>query len=381
MKNIFCILTSVFMLSFIGCKPYHEQVRVPIKTSEVAILVETINENKQQTVAPKGKSSEDHQIEYYKKRVVNARMVDIPYYWKQTGRVWFYQNNTNGKWTPAARLIVVDTAPETRRWDSEKSRGGAIWVESSDSVGFSTGISLTARIANRDDAILFLSNYPPENTRDVVVRKEKFNVEVTSLQQIMDDEIHTKVQELYAEQAAKWKMDELREKKVEILNLVEQGWEREDGSSVVGVLEFFKERGITITSIGQFGGFTYENPQIQESIDKVFQAQQDEEVAVAEYAAAEKRKLALKSEGEGEGDKILQRKIKEAEGIRAIAEAKAYEIEQAKKDLETYLELKRLEVEMAKLDKWDGVYPKTVMGESANMLFQMPVTYEEKNND
>ena len=35
------------------------------------------------------------------------------------------------------------------------------------------------------------------------------------------------------------------------------------------VVPFFAERGIEVTTIGQFGGFRYENPKIQEAIDQV----------------------------------------------------------------------------------------------------------------
>lgn len=69
-------------------------------------------------------------------------------------------------------------------------------------------------------------------------------------------------------------MDLLRAKKREIMDTVKDGkkWTDENGKEreLVGVVEFFKERGITITTIGQFGGFTYENPEIQKSIDEVF---------------------------------------------------------------------------------------------------------------
>ena len=47
-----------------------------------------------------------------------------------------------------------------------------------------------------------------------------------------------------------------------------------------------KERGITITTIGQFGGMTYENTKIQDAIDQVFISQQEKERAAAALATA-----------------------------------------------------------------------------------------------
>lgn len=361
MRHGFVCLTLVSIAFLTGCyKPYHEAMRVPVGTSEVAFLVETINDAGQVSVAPKGKGdtiSEDGEItNFYKNRMVNARMVEIPYYWKQTYRYFLWEDGSTGKWEPAARLIVVDTQPETRQWSQDKKNG--IWVESSDSVGFSTGISISARIENQEDAITFLSNYPPEDGREIVTAgSDPFTVEVTNLDQILDEEVKTKIQELFAFEAAAYEMDDLRSKKREIMATVESQ-----------TVEFFKNRGISITSMGQFGGFTYENPEIQKSIDKVFQAQQDKQVAIAESEAAQERKLALKLVGEGEAAKILELargkaegvKIEaqaEAEAIKQVADAKSYELQKLQENPEAYLQLKLLEVEVEKLHKWDGSYP------------------------
>ena len=56
---------------------------------------------------------------------------------------------------------------------------------------------------------------------------------------------------------------------------------------------------LIIPAIAMFGGLHYENPEIQRSIDRVFQAQQDKAVAQAEADAAKQRKEALKLAGGG----------------------------------------------------------------------------------
>lgn len=364
------IAALICVVGFTGCwRPYHEAMLVDVGTSEVAFLIETVNENGQVAISPKdkgGNTKEDgSEIDFFKNRMVSARRIEIPYIWKGTDYTWFVEDSTNGKWIPGARLITVDTQPETREWSKTKSN--PIWVESSDSVGFSTGISVTARIEGKEDAMLFLSNYKPDpnNKRVVESGNETFEVEVTSLEQVMDEEVRTKIQEVFAYEAAAYTMDELREKKREILDAIKET-----------VIPFFEERGITITTIGQFGGFEYENPKIQEAIDNVFAAQQDEEVAKAEAKAAEQRKVALQLEGEGEAAKILESKKGEAAGIQAVADAKAYEIEKANEDLQTYLELKRLEVEMRRLEEWDGKYPvyyfTTGSGDTPDLLITPP---------
>ncbi len=366
------LIIVMLCLGMCGCvKPYHEAMLVDIGTSEVAFLVETVNDAGQAAIAPPDKgenvTAEGASVDFYKQRMISARKVEIPYYWKQTSRQMLWANSNNGKWAPSARLIVVDTQPETREWTSSADSGTstknqAIWVESSDSVGFSTGISVTARIENQDDAMKFLSNYPPKNKRSVEARGgDPFEVEVTSLEQVMDLEVRTKIQEIYAYESAAVPMDDLRSKKQEIMDKVKEK-----------VTPFFKERGVTITAIGQFGGFKYENPQIQLSIDKVFQAQQDKNVAMAETEAAKERKEALKLEGEGEAAKLLAAAEGKAQGIQAVADAKAYELEKLNENPQAYIALKNIEVMMQRMEKWDGKYPTFLMGDMAGLDGQAP---------
>jgi hypothetical protein len=361
----FYALFALFVVSLSGCyRPYHEALMVDIQTSEVAILVETVNDNGQAIIAPNSEAN-NSDTDFFKERLVNARKVQIPYYWKQTHRAWIWQDFTTGKWTSAARLIVVDTQPETREWSNEQM---AIWVESKDSIGFSTGISITARIDNKEDAVLFLSNYPPKNKRQITTSGgDAFEVEISSLEQIMDKEVRTKIQEVFADEAAEYNMDELRGRKKEVMASIREK-----------VVPYFKERGITITTIGQFGGFDYQNPQTQLAIDKVFQAQQDQEVAKAEAKAAEERKLALKLAGEGEASKILESKKGEAEAIRLVADAKAYELEKLNQNPQAYLALKQMEVKMKEIEKWSGDWPRFLMGnqESPMMMLNLDKVVE-----
>lgn len=354
MRNCIFVFSLFVCLMFTGCiKPFHEPLLVDINTSEVAVLVETVNDNGQAAIAPKGKEGQSNS-DFYEERLVNARKVQIPYYWKQTSRQFGWAHSGNGAWFPAARLIVVDTKPETREWAEDK--GNPIWVESKDSVRCSTGINITARIDDRTDAIKFLSNYPPEERREIVTQGgEPFEVEIAGLTQVMDEEIRTKIQEIFAYEAASYSMDELRSSKQEVMTKIKEE-----------VVPYFKDRGISITTIGQFGGFEYENEKIRQAIDEVFAAQQDKQVALAESEAADQRKLALQLKGEGEAAQVLAAKQGEAEGIKAVADAKAYELEKLNENPEAYLALKQLEVQQAQIEKWSGTLPQTLFGGSEN---------------
>jgi len=71
---------------------------------------------------------------------------------------------------------------------------------------------------------------------------------------------------------------------------------------------------------------------------------------------------------------LLTEKKAEADGIKMVADAKSYEIEKAKANLSTYLELKRLELEGQKVKAWDGKFPHYFMGagNNPNMLLTIP---------
>lgn len=346
-SKVISVFSACVVLAFSGCvKPYHEPVLVEFDSTEVPILIELGDDNSQEIV---------DREKYYKDRLVMSKRVEIPHEWKQTGRY-----NYTGKWIPSVKTIVVDTQPETTDWQGNRG----IWVESSDSVGFSTGITLTAEIEEGDE-VKFLSHYPPKSQRKIEVKNTTYTVAVTSLKQIMDVEIKGRIQGVYADLAGADTMDAQRSKKKELMD-----------ATRTAVTTYFKQRGITITNIGQFGGFSYENPAIQVSIDKVFQAQQDKEVAKAEAVAAEERKLALKLKGEGEAARILESRRGEAEGIKLVAEARKFEADLAKDP--NYLTLYRLKIQKEQIESWNGQLPKMIMGEGKGMGFLMQMPEEVK---
>ena len=311
-----------------GCvRPYDTPEFAEVSNSETAFLVPLTGDTGKQ----KGFDSE----KYLADRKVAVKRVRIPHEWVQTGRMGHH-----GKWLPTVRLIKVDRAPVTREWTAERDSGTseknqAIWIESQDSVGFTTGITCTARIPDDEAAVKFLFNYPSG-----------------SIETVMDTEIRARVQAAMAEFANGYALNDLLgPKKGELIAKV-----RED------VVPFFAERGIEITTVGQFGGFRYENPKIQEAIDNVFQAQQDEEVARAEGVAQLERNKAIKLAAEGKAEARKLESSAEAAAIKAVADAKAYEIEKAQENSETYLALKRLELDKARTERWDGKYPLYYLG-------------------
>jgi regulator of protease activity HflC (stomatin/prohibitin superfamily) len=282
--------------------------------------------------------------EFLKQAKVASKRVQITHRWVQDGRM-----NNDGHYIPTVRLVKVDRSPVTREWKAPEDSNGhalkgaandtAIWIESGDSVGFSMGFNCTAYV-KEEDAAKFLYWYPSG-----------------SLAQVMDQEIRARVQANAAEVAAKYGLDILRSKKQEIADQVRQD-----------VTTFFSNRGITITTIGMFGGMTYENPKIQEAIDNVFVAQQEKNTSQATFEAQQKKNDTIQLAAQAEAEKRRIEAKGEADAIKQIQDALT-----AAQQNPLYVQLKVLETQAKLIEKWNGQYPSYYMGNgNPSLLLQVP---------
>lgn len=325
----------VLVTATAGCRPFDRPEFEEIDTSETGFLIPL-------------EGAVDHQVafeseSYLAERKVAAKRVQVPHRWIQTGRMYF-----DGEWLDTVRLIKVDRSPVTREWTADSGSGTkqaneAIWIESKDSVGFSVGFNCTAFIEERDTS-RFLYMYRSRSLADM-----------------LDSEVRARIQSVAAETAARYDLDELRSRKQEMIDDV-----RAD------VIPFFKERGITITTVGMFGGFTYQNPKIQEAIDETFVAQQKKVVNMALFDAQQKENERIELEAEGQANMARTVAQGEADAIRELAEA----TREAKSD-PLFLQLKQLEVEHDRIEKWNGEYPGYLLqmgskGDSPNLMLQLP---------
>ena len=345
LSKLVTLFTVVFALCVLGgCRrPYEVPEYKEVGPSETAFVIPLEGD-----VSNQAKFDSAEQVAKYK---VAAKRIQITHRWNQTGR-W----DCEGAWIASVLVITIDRSPVTSQWTTSVNNGTAnkdegIWAESRDSVGFSTGFSVSAMI-QEDTAALFLYRYSGKQ-----------------LQYIMDNEIRARVQMVFADFAAQYDMSELREKKQEILAAI-----RKDA------IEFFEGRGITITTIGNFGGFTYENQKIQDSIDNVFIAQRLKEVAKAQLDAQTDVNKRLQMEGQGEAQKLAAVAQGRADAARTEAGGEATRIETVLKAIQAaasnplYLQLRILEVQQAQIQKWDGKFPVYFMGTGAtpNMLLNLP---------
>lgn len=307
---------------FTGCYRPFEPVQLEvIQANEDGFLIPLKGDNKKQ--------ASTNGIEMLEESLVNVKQVQIPQQWVPVGYEWM---GPNGNWKPAATLIKVDRSPVTREWTADPNSGTsnkneAIWVMTSDQVEFSTGWVCTARIKDRNDSVKFLFNYPNG-----------------SIASVLDNEVRAYVQTSFAIEVTDQPMSKLRTDATPHIEKV-----------VNSTKEFFAERGLDITNLGISGGFVYKDTKIQETLVELFNAQQAEAIAQAKAAAVEK-------EATGLANAAKTKATGEAEAIKSIADAKAYEIEKAQQNLETYLDLKRLEVQKQYIEEWDGAQPQFYIG-------------------
>jgi len=301
---------------FGGCrKPYNSEVYEEIESYETAFVIPLEGDVSDQVVLGS--------VEELRAMQVEIKRIPIPRRYKDVGR-YYWQSEL----VPLVRVIRVDRRPVTREWTADANSGTnqrneAIWIESADSIEFSVGFTCTAYI-DKPGAADFLYQYSSQ-----------------SLAETMDSEVRAQIQTRAAEVASQYNLSELRARKQEIIDAVRET-----------IIPFFAERGITITTVGVFGGMNYKNPEIQDAIDAVFRAQTDEETALAELAAQRNRNQTIELAAEASANAVRIAAQGEADSIRSIAEAAA----EANSN-PAFLELKKLEVEMARISVWDGKYP------------------------
>jgi hypothetical protein len=343
-KMLVLILVGVIALSLTGCiKPIEPKQLVEARNNETMFVIPLVGENKEN-------QAKLDSADYYNKQKVAVKQIQIPHRWLQTGRFEF-----EGTWIPSVAVIKVNRTPVTAEFavsnkNDAKKDADAIWVESADSVGFSTGFTVTGFIEEVDTA-LYLYRYPSSDLKSVIAT-----------------EVRARIQQDAADFCAKYPLDGLRSKKNEMVEAI-----RSD------VVPLYKARGITISAIGQFGGMTYENPAIQVAIDAVFIAQQEKEKAAAGLAAV--RDLNARSESEalqaaknarnkadGEADALLTVAKANASGKLAVAQADAAGIQavaNATKEAASnpiFLEVRKLDVQKVMYERWNGSVPQMIMG-------------------
>lgn len=347
MKNTKYVILAVLAASILalsGCvKPVEPKVLVTAEPNETMFVIPLQGENQ-------ANQAKFDSAAYLNQKKVAAKEFQIPVRWLQTGR-W----ETDGSWIPTVKVIKVDRSPVTVEFavsdkSNAKKDADAIWVESADSVGFSTGFSVSALVAEEDTAT-FLYRYPAQ-----------------SLKQVLATEVRARIQQVAASFCSGYPLDALRAKKNDMLKAIHDD-----------VVPFYLSRGVTITTIGQFGGMTYENPKIQEAIDEVFIAQTAKETSKAKFDAIADTNKTTAAEAQQDRANTITRATGQAEAVRLLAEATAAgNLLKAQADAKgiaavalatkeaasnpLFLEVRKLDVQTIMYNKWNGSVPSMVMG-------------------
>lgn len=282
MKKILIIAMVLVISAFTltGCmKPYDTPEFVTIEPSQTAFLVPLVGDTNNQA------SFESEEMLLQAK--VATKEIQIPHRWVQTGR-----QGWKGEYRASATLIIVERKPVSRSWESgdsaATSNNKAIFGETSDGIGIYVGMNCSAQI-EESDAAKFLYRYNN-----------------TPLETIIDTDIKKMVEDEFNMQTSKYTSTDLLNHKVEIMDAVK-----------TSITEYFKGYGITITVLGLKEGISYENPEIQEAIDKKFASeqelviQQNKNEANIAKAEAEAEALKIKAEAEAEANRILTESLNE----------------------------------------------------------------------
>lgn len=374
MKRVAALFTLGFLaipclvVAILFIKPYDVPEFVEVDSSESAFLIPLEGDTANQAAF--------HSVKFLEEKKVAAKRVQITHRWNRTGFL-----PAQGKWIGTVRLIKVDRRPITREWTKHAHSGTsnkdeAISAESKDSVNFSMGMSCTAHIPE-ESAAVFLYSYPSK-----------------SLAEMMDMEIRARIHQIVAEQAGTCNLFELPAKKNDIMKAV-----RDD------IMPFFQKKGIEITTLAMLGGLQFENPAVQKALDesanaaqlkvaaeaKRFAVEVEEATKAAQLkAGAEAKRIAqeidnktllLAVEGKAtvakremeskmEIEKIrtetevamkLRTVQAEADALRKLADAKAYEAQKASENGDAYVRLRLVEAEAERWKKWDGRFPTSMM--------------------
>ena len=310
-KLVLAFLMVVMICTLTACrKPYDKPEFVTIEPSQTAFLIPLTGDTSNQGAF----ESEELLLE----AKVATKEIQIPHRWVQTGR-----KHWQGEWRPSATLIVVERKPVSRSWESGESTADssnkAIFGETADNIGIYVGMNCTAMIEEKD-AAKFLYRYNN-----------------TPLETIIDTDIKKMVEDRFNIETALVTSTDLGAKKGEIMEKVK-----------AYVVDYFKDYGITITVLGLKEDISYENPAIQDAIDKRFASEQDLEIQ------------------KNKNEANIAKAEAEAQAMIMLAEAEAKANDLLSQSLNGNL------LEKMYYEKWDGKLPTIYGGDSMTPIVQIP---------
>lgn len=316
------IITAMFAFTAVSCMR-------PVRIDPI----QEINPNETAFVVPLEVGTEKQEklesVDFLKQAQVAAKRIIIPQRERQIGRF-----GHNIEWIPTVRVLTVNRTPVTRSWITslaEDPKAGIderdFGVESRDSIGFSVGVNVSAFI-EESDAATYLYYYRGDD-----------------LSEVMDRNVRERVHTVLHGEFTSLSLQEAKGAKGAIVASLKQD-----------VVEHFKRFGITITSIGLAEGMTFEQPEIQASINGAY---------VAEMAVELAKQKTL------EQVEINERLLAQAQGEAAAAREFANAAEERTKLVNLEIAKIHAEAEKTKAEKWNGQLPHYQAGGGEQFLMQI----------
>jgi len=266
-------------------------------------------------------------IEFLNQKKVAAKRVMIDKVPRTIGRMWY-----DIEWIPATRVIKVDRSLVTREWTDASDTGSSakkegIGVVTKDSVQLRVGLTVTASI-DEDDASTYLYYHGERPLSDVLNQ----NVRSFAVAELTKEYSDLNLSAAQTNSTA-------------IYNRL-----FEDAKVA------FKAKGITIQYLGNAEGLTYSDPNVQQSINRSYNAQQDARTAQMEQDAQKIRNQTTILTAQATADA--------AKELFAVKEASS---------LQTDLKIRQIEAQ-AKLtmaEKWNGSLPANILPSESPLLLNM----------
>jgi hypothetical protein len=292
---LLCVVGFLFLWYGVGfAGPYPVEQFVEIGPSETAFVIPL--EGEDPTAQTTNVSAEE-----LKGMRVTAKRVSLPLRPRKIGRL-----PGQFEWIPTVAVRKVNRAPVSREWVSVPHAGAppssdALFCETKDGIKLYSGCAISARIPE-EDAYLYLYHFGERKLAEVID---------TNIRGFAQMELAKRVKEKTLEQVQKNRVSDFNE----VLELTR-------GT--------FLGKGITIDYLGNDGGYEYQNPRVQASIDATVIADIQAQINEQEKLAADARNQIAIEKAEAEKKAAeLQLSAKEAlelslkiEYLTTLAEAR-----------------------------------------------------------
>lgn len=318
-RRFYALIVGVMLVVFFAGCAASKDIYV-VESNQTAFLIPLTGNTDDQT--------QTQSLEYLEQNKVNSQQVIIDKAWINTGGGFLGLGG--GEYRPTMKLILVDRSPAIISWTSEDPNSTQnpfpmFRVESKDSQGFRVGIVLSAEIAEKD-AAKFLYYY---RERD--------------LETVLNGEIRVAIQSILFDQFGDLSVNGAQEQKDEIISEMAEI-----------IADRYLTRGITITEIGGADGLLYDNPAIQEMIDRQTIAESQQEVVAQENIRRQEEAIGVATQKAIENNTLLEQSSIYATATVVAGQAAA----QVQRDMGEALAQNPLIIAYEWAVRWDGQLPQ-----------------------